>query len=215
MGALAGELASATEPHSGPDYDRFCTCVRSLCGVELAHYRRPQMERRLRSFAERCGEPDLDGYLGLLKRDESAREGFLDRMTINVSELFRNPERFEELERQHLPALAEAGNPLRVWSAGCSYGAEAYTLAILLAEMTAGHRAELVASDIGETVLARAREGWFGPADLRNVTPERLRDWFERTPAPTSAAVSPQRPARSCASGGLTCSRNGTRNDVS
>ena len=94
------------------------------------------MERRLRAFARRAGHDDLDAYLAALRRDVAARGAFLDHMTINVSELFRNPERFAELESRFVPELAAraGGRGLRVWSAGCSYGAEPYALAILLAE---------------------------------------------------------------------------------
>ena len=167
-----------------PDYERFCGGVKQLCGIDLFQYRPGQMERRLRSFASRGGHGDLDGYLTALKRDVAARSAFLDHMTINVSELFRNPERFDELETRFIPDLLEAskGRGLRVWSAGCSYGAEPYTLAILLKE--AGPRLvhELVATDIDETILARAREGYFTDADLQHVTPARRERWFDRQP---------------------------------
>ena len=144
-----------------PDYERFCGGVKQLCGIDLFQYRPGQMERRLRSFARRNGHADLDGYLTALKRDVAARSAFLDHMTINVSELFRNPERFLELEQRFIPELLAGarGRGLRVWSAGCSYGAEPYTLAILLKEAGPRLAHELVATDIDETILARAREG--------------------------------------------------------
>lgn len=166
------------------DYRRFCDGVRQVCGVDLSHYRPAQMERRLRSFAERSGHADLDEYLTCIRRDREARAEFLDRMTINVSELFRNPERFAELERRHIPALVAASpRGLRVWSAACSYGAEPYSLAILLAEASPAGRHEIRATDIDRTILARAREGEFGRADMRNVSPERRRRWFTDTAA--------------------------------
>jgi chemotaxis protein methyltransferase CheR len=167
-----------------PDYARFCGGVKQLCGIDLFQYRPGQMERRLRSFARRSGHTDLDGYLTALKRDVAARSAFLDHMTINVSELFRNPERFQELEGRYIPDLLAGakGRGLRVWSAGCSYGAEPYTLAILLKE--AGPRLihDLVATDLDETILARAREGYFTEADLQNVSPERRVRWFDPQP---------------------------------
>jgi chemotaxis protein methyltransferase CheR len=167
-----------------PDYDRFCGGVRALTGIDLFQYRPGQMERRLRSFARRSGHDDLDGYLLALRRDVAARAAFLDHMTINVSELFRNPERFAELEGRFLPQLLAAarGRGLRVWSAGCSYGAEPYTLAILLREAAPGVRHELVATDLDETILARAREGWFTAQDLQSVTPARRARWFDAGP---------------------------------
>jgi chemotaxis protein methyltransferase CheR len=168
-----------TKAGAKPDYLRFCTGIKSLTGIDLGQYRPAQMERRLRSFAERLGEADLDAYLTRLKRDPKALDAFLDRMTINVSELFRNPERFDELERTLLPELLRLSpGGLKVWSAGSSYGAEIYSLQILLREIAPRARHEFLACDIDERVLARAREGRFNPQDMRNVTPERRRRWF-------------------------------------
>jgi chemotaxis protein methyltransferase CheR len=165
------------------DYTKFCEGILALTGIDLGHYRPAQMERRLRAFALRNGATDLVAYLEILRRDPAAREGFLDRMTINVSELFRNPERFTELEATHLPELlGRSPSGLRIWSAGCSYGAEIYSLAILLRERAPTARHQLVAADIDEQILARARIGWFTTADMRNVTAERRTKWFTQSP---------------------------------
>lgn len=170
------------------DYRRFCAGIRRLCGIDLGSYRSGQMERRLRSHAERAGHADLDAYLAHIRRDRRAREDFLDRMTINVSELFRNPERFAELERDHIPALvAESPRGLRVWSAACSYGAEPYSLAILLHEAAPAARHDIRGTDIDRRILDRARRGEFAAADMRHVSPERRRRWF--TDAPDGGAV--------------------------
>lgn len=189
--ALSSPAPRAAPAAVPPDYGRFCAGIKALCGIDLDHYRPAQMERRLRSFAERAGHADLDAYLLQLRRDTGAREAFLDRMTINVSELFRNPERFEELEREHLPALLAGarGGAVRAWSAGCSYGAEPYSLAILLRERAPRAAHEVLATDIDRTVLARARSGSFGPQDLRNVTPSRRARWFDETPAGGTAVA--------------------------
>lgn len=178
------------------DYQRFCAGVRQVCGVDLGQYRPAQMERRLRSFAERSGHRDLDEYLAQIRRDPEARRGFLDRMTINVSELFRNPERFAELERTRLPELmADSPRGLRVWSAACSYGAEPYSLAIMLREAQRGGAHTVRATDIDHTILSRAREGVFAPADMRNVSPARRARWFSERPDGTVQASSALRAA--------------------
>ncbi len=181
---MATVPTTATASGLTPDYDRFCGGVKTLCNIDLFQYRPAQMERRMRSFARRSGHDDLDTYLAALRRDVVARAAFLDQMTINVSELFRNPERFVELEKQYLPALMATapGRGLRVWSAGCSYGAEPYTLAILLKEAAPGAAHELVATDIDQTILARAAEGIFTTQDLANVSDERRRRWFTELP---------------------------------
>ena len=190
---MATPPAASTATASGlaPDYDRFCGGVKALCKIDLFQYRPAQMERRMRSFAHRSGHDDLDAYLAVLRRDVVARAAFLDQMTINVSELFRNPERFVELEKQYLPELraSATGRGMRVWSAGCSYGAEPYTLAILLKEAAPRAAHELVATDIDQTILARAAEGIFTTQDLANVSVERRTRWFTELPAGTWRAV--------------------------
>lgn len=166
------------------DYVRFCGGIRSLLSIDLEDYRRGQMERRLRSFARRSGAGDLDAYLAHLRRDVTAREAFLDHMTINVSEMFRNPDRFAELEREVLPGLLRTTGRtgLRVWSAGCSYGAEPYTLAVLLKEAAPAGLHEITATDLDERMLARAREGRFAESDMRGVTQARRAAWFAPDP---------------------------------
>jgi len=163
------------------DYDRFIHGVRTLVGIDLSQYRRTQMERRLRTFARRQQCTDLDQYLAHLKSDDGAVAEFRDRMTINVSELFRNPHHFRTLEQVHLPELlARApGRGLAVWSAGCSYGAELHSVSILLQELAPDRRHRLEGTDIDPFIIERARAGRFREADLRSVTHARRARWFD------------------------------------
>jgi chemotaxis protein methyltransferase CheR len=162
------------------EYTEFCSGLRRLTGVDLTAYKRQQMERRIRSFIQRRSVPTLGAYLGLLERDGHELDGFLDRLTINVSELYRNPEQYETLRTRVIPEIAATGGMLRAWSAGCSFGAEPYTLACMLAEALPDTGAfEVVGSDIDRRVVDRARRGWFAGADMRNV-PQAVRErWFE------------------------------------
>ena len=109
----AGGLTAAVTPD---DYVAFCEGVRALADIDLLQYRRAQMERRVRSFAQRHGHPGLTPYLEALKSDTTALEDFLDRVTINVSHLWRNPEQWDVLEHKIVPELAATGT-LRAWSA--------------------------------------------------------------------------------------------------
>jgi chemotaxis protein methyltransferase CheR len=161
------------------DFVSFCEGVRRLCQVDLLQYRRGQMERRVRSFAERQGGPDLAAYLRLLAADTTALDEFLDRVTINVSYLWRNPEQWDLLERRIVPELAAAGS-LRAWSAGCSYGAEAYTLAAVCRIGAPGVSSRIVGTDIDRRVVERARRGDFSADDVRSAPPAALARFFER-----------------------------------
>ena len=159
------------------DYAGFCAGIRSLCGIDLEQYKRPQMERRIRSFAERRGVTRLTEYLGVLGSSGEELDAFLDRITINVSQLWRNPEQWALLARTVLPELA--GRPrLRAWSAGSSYGAEAYTLAAVCAEVLPAMRVQVVGTDIDRRMVERARAGAFRVDDARDVPRAQRARWF-------------------------------------
>lgn len=170
----------SAEPHAlHDDFLQFCTGVRRLTGIDLAQYKRRQMERRVRTFADRRAS-DLPSYLQLLSTSRDELNDFLDRVTINVSQLWRNPEQWETLAKI-VAELAETGT-VRAWSAGCSYGAEAYTLAAIGREVAPGARLEIVGTDIDKRMVARAREGWFTIEDARSAPPAQLKRWFDREP---------------------------------
>jgi chemotaxis protein methyltransferase CheR len=161
------------------EYVSFCTGLQSLTKIDLLQYKRGQMERRIRTFADRRGAGGLGEYLAMLRTKSDELDVFLDRVTINVSQLWRNPEQWRVLQRQVLPELAEAGR-LRAWSAGCSYGAEAYTLAALCRESIPAARATITGTDIDRRMVERARDGVFSLEDARTAPPRSLERWFER-----------------------------------
>ena len=179
-GAPATRTATATRS-GGDDYLAFCEGVRKLSAIDLSQYKRGQMERRIRSFAQRKGSADLADYLNMLRTSKDELEDFLDRMTINVSQLWRNPEQWDLIGRETLPELAGHGRPLSVWSAGCSYGAEAYTVAALCREHIPAARTTIRGTDIDKRMVERARRGWFSAEDARTAPPALLERHF--TPA--------------------------------
>jgi chemotaxis protein methyltransferase CheR len=159
------------------DFTAFCEGVRGICGIDLLQYKRGQMERRIRSWAARRGTPDLGDYLRRLGSDRDELDGFLDRVTINVSQLWRHPEQWRTLTEDILPDLAARGR-LRAWSAGCSYGAEAYTLAAVCREAIPASRVEIVGTDLDRRMVDRARTGTFTVEDARVAPAAALARWF-------------------------------------
>ena len=160
------------------EYEKFKALVLKLTGVDLNSYKENQMRRRLGTLLGRLGLDSFHDYGIRLTADEKLRREFLDFITINVSEFFRNPERFRELEQEILPKLYVTDRPLRVWSAGASNGSEAYSLAILLTERPPARGAKILATDIDRTMMERARAGRYPETDLKNVSPERLKRFF-------------------------------------
>jgi chemotaxis protein methyltransferase CheR len=138
------------------------------------------MERRIRTHADRRGVASLAEYLRLLGESAEELDSFLDRVTINVSQLWRNPRQWTVLERDVLPELAAKGR-IRAWSAGSSYGAEAYTVASICRLAIPTTKVEIKGTDIDRRMVARAREGVFTADDARDAPPELLNRFFDRT----------------------------------
>jgi chemotaxis protein methyltransferase CheR len=166
---------------TGDDYLSFCKGFRELSGVDLMQYKRPQMERRLRSFLERRGFRRLVDSLPELRADKDELAALLDRVTINVSQLWRNPEHWALIEHKILPELGKTGR-LQAWSAGCSYGAEAYTLGAITRQAIPTATVRILGTDIDRRMVERAKLGEFSADDARSAPSVDMGRWFERLP---------------------------------
>jgi chemotaxis protein methyltransferase CheR len=174
-------------------YAYFLRAVRRLTGVDLSCYRQGQLRRRLEALVQRAGADGFSQYARLLEREPARLQEFRDYFTINVSEFFRDPPRFEYLQTQILPGLLAARPHLRVWSAGCSNGAEPYSVAMLLRELAPRGAHRVLATDVDRTVLERARRGDdYAAADLRQVAPDRLARHFAPAQDGKSYTVRPE-----------------------
>jgi chemotaxis protein methyltransferase CheR len=173
----------AAESAVPAEFEAFRKRAYQLTGLDLTSYKAPQMHRRLAALLQKRNITSFMQYARVLETDANSRQEFKDYVTINVSEFFRDTDRFGELERKVLPLLLANGSAVRVWSAGCSIGAEPYSLAIMLNELAPGRHHSILATDIDQTILDRARAGTgYLATDLRNAGPERLRKWFTATP---------------------------------
>jgi chemotaxis protein methyltransferase CheR len=131
----------------------------------------------VRTFAQRRGTPDLAAYGQRLKTDKEELDAFLDRVTINVSHLWRHEDQWTALSKKILPELAERGR-VRCWSAGSSYGAEAFTLAAVAKDSVPNARVEINGTDLDRRMVARARAGHFSVEDARTAPKSLLQRWF-------------------------------------
>jgi chemotaxis protein methyltransferase CheR len=179
VSALAS--ADAGYPLPDQDYERFAAFLHERVGIDLFQYKRRQMERRIRSRALRTGCGDLDTYQLVVDRSGSERDALLAHITINVSQLFRNPEQWERIARSVIPDLAGRG-AIRAWSAGCSFGAEAYSLAATVADVAPQVQLEVDATDIDRRILEAGGRGEFTAEDARAADPGMLERRFEPLP---------------------------------
>jgi len=152
--------------------------LRERTGHDFTHYRRPTLLRRLERRLQVRGMADLDGYHALLQRDSSEARALLKDLLIGVTSFYRDPEAFDALDRLVLPALFQPGRVgPRVWSAACSTGEEAWTLAMLLAGQAArsgeGQDWQVFGSDLDDHAIEVARSGAY-PASIAEAVPAYL-----------------------------------------
>jgi chemotaxis protein methyltransferase CheR len=160
------------------DYEVFRRKVTALTGIDLGLYKSQQMQRRIRSLLDKVGAPTFAHYGSLLERDPEELKRFCDYIMINVSEFFRNPEKFDELEREILPSLLRKSPNLSIWSAGASNGAEIYSVAMILDAIAPRGYHKLLATDIDSGAIAQALAGMYGPQDVKNVSRARMAKYF-------------------------------------
>ena len=151
-------------------------------GIDLNLYKPTQMHRRINNFMERNGTNDYDKFLDMVSKNEELYHKFFEHLTINVTEFFRTPEKFDELEKIIIPSLLKKSSKLRIWSAGCSIGAEPYSLAMMLNDITPSVQHKILATDLDLEMLTRAKAG--GPYllnEIKNLPANRLQKYFVKT----------------------------------
>lgn len=159
------------------DYEQFVGNIKRKTGIDLSLYKEAQMKRRLTSLYEKRGQTNFQDYFKRLDNNKEELYEFLDRMTINVSEFYRNYKRWEILEKKLLPTLLQKEKKLKVWSAACSTGEEPYTLAMVLSHYLPLHTIKIAATDLDENAIARAKLATYQERSLQEV-PEAIRKRF-------------------------------------
>ena len=180
-------------PEVESEFEELLAMMKETRGFDFTGYKRSTLQRRV---GRRMSQLDLATFAEYRDYLELQPEEFVqlfDSMLINVTNFFRDPLAWQALQDRVIPELLSAKGaktPVRVWSAGCATGEEAYTLAIVLAEAM-GHdefreRVKIYATDLDEDALQQARAGAYEAATLADV-PDKLRDvYFE--PAGTKRA---------------------------
>ncbi|MBS4032737.1 MAG: protein-glutamate O-methyltransferase CheR [Clostridiales bacterium] len=156
------------------DYEIFKQKVKIKVGLDLGSYKEQQMRRRINQLMQRYNISAYAEFLELLDKDPSILKHFTDYLTINTSQFFRDPAVYQALETELLPNVLKKGEPVKIWSAGCSIGAEPYSIAILLQEKAPGGNWRIMATDFDLSILAKAKAGIYPDNTLSNV-PQRFR----------------------------------------
>nr|WP_187698763.1 protein-glutamate O-methyltransferase CheR [Paenibacillus alvei] len=168
--AVHGQEA-AVDHGDDQDYAEFVQYFRSTTGIDLSQYKETQMRRRLSTLRLKNGYSTFASYSKAMNSNSALLDEMLDRMTINVSEFWRNPLRWDTLRTRVLPELSSRTQHIKCWSAACSTGEEPYTLAMILDDMGLLDRTELTATDIDENALGRAQQAIYVERSLKDVPP--------------------------------------------
>lgn len=161
-------------------FDEFHLWIYKELKINLSAYKPAQLNRRIQTLMNRIGISSLDEYAKLIKCNYEERQRFLDYITINVTEFFRNPELFSELNELLKKNILEKRNSLKIWSAACSIGCEPYTLAIMLKEINPSIKHKIIATDIDSTIIKKAENGIYNENEVRNVLPLIEKKYFRK-----------------------------------
>ncbi|MHB0877689.1 MAG: CheR family methyltransferase [Anaerolineae bacterium] len=162
------------------DYTIIGRRIEQLYGIDLDCYKSTQMRRRLDAYLLRVRANSWAEYFRRLETEVEERQRFKDYLTINVTSFFRDADKFQVLEQQVIPGLAAGGRQVNIWSAGCSDGPEAYTLAILFQTVAPATRFHIWATDLDPKALAKAKaRGPYLPDTVEAVPKAHLTRYFE------------------------------------
>jgi two-component system CheB/CheR fusion protein len=170
-----------------PEFETLLAHLRDGRGFDFTGYKRSSLVRRVDRRMAQVGIDDYAEYLDYLELHGEEFTALFNTILINVSGFFRDPEAWELLRARVLPQMIAAKGPqelLRVWSAGCASGPEAYTLAMVLAELLGPEsfrdRVKIYATDVDEEALTQARHATYDEREVRGIPPTMLERYFER-----------------------------------
>jgi two-component system CheB/CheR fusion protein len=156
-------------------------------GVDFSFYKRPTFQRRIARRIALVNKNSISEYLKFLKTNVAEQDALFLDVLIPVTSFFRNPKTFQNLKDTVLPMLFKnkpAGEPFRVWIAGCSTGQEAYSIAICLYEYLGAKfnttKIQIFASDISEKAIKTARTCIYTEADVASLSSLQIENYFTK-----------------------------------
>ncbi|MFC2342392.1 MAG: CheR family methyltransferase [Negativicutes bacterium] len=164
------------------DWIEFKRKLKSKTDIDLDLYKEPQMKRRIGNLVTRSNAKSFVEYFENVAKDKDEFAAFIEYLTINVSEFYRTPDKFAKLETDVIPDLLKRSSKLNIWSAGCSIGAEPYSLSMIMKEITPGKRHRILATDLDIEILAKAKKGVYMENEIKSLSLERRQKYFDKLP---------------------------------
>jgi len=163
--------------------------VERVTDFDARFYRKSTLIRRVDSRIRETRSINCRNYLSYLKKNPSEYERFLEALTINVTDFFRDKSVFNTLKRNILPDIIQnikdkKRKAMRIWSIGCSKGQEPYSMAILLKEISEKNKNNVQifihATDMNKTALRKAKSAYYNEGEVKSVPPQYLKKYFEK-----------------------------------
>ncbi len=173
-------------PMTDQEFKKLQKIIYDSAGIDIKESKRYLLINRLSKRLRNLGLQNFSQYIAYLESGEKRKQEiveFIDAVTTNKTEFFREFNHFQFFKDKVLPELTstKSSGMIRIWSAACSSGEEPYSISIFLSELLANKpnfRFEILASDISETILRSAVEGVYDESKVKPVSPDQLRKYF-------------------------------------
>lgn len=163
------------------DYEWFKRAVYDMTKIDLNAYKEKQMKRRIDTLIAKNGITGYDKYIAFIKENSTKFEEFINYLTINVSEFYRNLDQWQVMDREIIPELiGRFGKNLRIWSAACSTGDEPYSLVMALSRHIPLDQIRVYATDLDKQVIAKAKVGLYNEKSIANVPEDFKKRYFTK-----------------------------------
>ncbi|WP_027421979.1 CheR family methyltransferase [Lachnobacterium bovis] len=165
------------------NYENFKKNVLALTKIDLNCYKEKQMRRRINTLITKNKLKSYDDYVKLIKTNTEKFEEFINFLTINVSEFYRNTDQWKLLDKEIFPKLVEGKRQIKIWSAACSTGDEPYSIAMALSNHTSLSNLKIIATDIDKQVLSQAKVGLYNSKSVSGVPDDMKRKYLTKVGA--------------------------------
>ena len=163
------------------DYEYFKKEVLALTSIDLNAYKEKQMKRRIDTLITKNKIVGYDQYVNALRTNQERFDEFVNYITINVSEFYRNPDQWEIMDKTIIPELiGKFGKNLKVWSAACSTGDEPYSLVMALSRHIPLNQIKIMATDLDKQVIAKAKVGLYAEKSIATVPDDFKKKYFTK-----------------------------------
>ncbi|MFT7841723.1 CheR family methyltransferase [Saccharothrix sp. BKS2] len=177
----------AKPAESDSKFETVLKYLKEARGFDFTGYKRTSLARRMRRRMSQVGTDDFGDYMDLLQVNPEEFDALFNTILINVTDFFRDAEAWEHIRTDVIPLLLverDPDDPLRVWSAGCAAGQEAYSLAMVLADVLGPEqfrqRVKIYATDVDDEALIQARQASYSAAEVQSLPEEQLQRYFDQ-----------------------------------